>query len=466
LRLRTGFFFAAVILAVAVFTSYIFYAMGVSGSAYSYDARERAELLADIALNSFTVHSHSDGKKNFDQFLDLFSDSRAGGIKRLRILAPGTDAPYTRVILERESEGSRSGVSQDGLEIIEVTRPVVNARSCRECHAMEGDVLAFLSLEFHADGQAYRAYDLRGKLLQRGIVSVLALVIILGLLAILFKEREPGRRATKKRSKATPDKVQMPEPSHGGFGSLFNWLNAAGKTPDATSIRYMEKVEKMATIGELASAIAHEIKNPLAGISGAIQVLAEGLEADDPRKEVMDDVLGEIKRLDKTVRSLLAFARPPEPSFIRTPVEAIIELTVGLIKGQAKKQFVDVNILQSDGLAIVLADPDQMQQVFLNIMMNALHVMPEGGRLEISTREPAGKAVVEIRISDTGGGIEEADMENIFEPFYTTKTSGTGLGLAICRNIVESHGGQIDVMNSEDGAMFMFTLPLQEVSNV
>ena len=460
MRLRAGYIAAAVLISGVVLASYVFFAMGAGRDAYSYGARERAELLADVILNSFLSQSHGGGKPDVERFLDYLAGSRAGGVRSVRLLAPEGGAPYARAGLDRMRDTTEEGLSVEGREVLEVTRAVLNMDRCRKCHAPEGDVLAFLSVRVEADSPLWRSRELSSLLLQRGILFGLVLIASLGLAALIFRAREDGE------ARGADDKGRE-EGLRGGFGSLFAWLNAAGKTPDASSIRHMEKVEKMATIGELSSAIAHEIKNPLAGISGAIQVLLEGFPRGDKRREIVDEVLSEINRLDKTVRNLMAFARPPAPSLILIPVSAIIERTVELVAGQAKNQQIDVNILSDDDLAdddlaAVRADPDQLQQVVLNIIVNALHAMPQGGALAITTRKIMAGEMVEMAISDNGSGIAEDDLEKIFEPFFTTKTSGTGLGLAICRNIVESHHGTVDVESSlGKGTTFRIRLPLE-----
>ena len=460
MRLRAGYIAAAVLISGVVLASYVFFAMGAGRGAYSYGARERAELLADVILNSFLSQSHAGGKPDVERFLDYLAGGRAGGVRSVRLLAPEGDTPYARAGLDRMRDTTEEGLSVEGREVLEVTRAVLNKDRCRKCHAPEGDVLAFLSVRVEADSPLWRSRQLSSLLLQRGILFGFVLIASLGLAALIFRAREDGE------ARGADDKGRE-EGLRGGFGSLFAWLNAAGKTPDASSIRHMEKVEKMATIGELSSAIAHEIKNPLAGISGAIQVLLEGFPRGDKRREIVDEVLSEINRLDKTVRNLMAFARPPAPSLILIPVSAIIERTVELVAGQAKNQQIDVNILSDDeladdDLAAVRADPDQLQQVVLNIIVNALHAMPQGGALAIATRKIMAGEMVEMAISDNGSGIAEDDLEKIFEPFFTTKTSGTGLGLAICRNIVESHHGTVDVESSlGKGTTFRIRLPLE-----
>jgi signal transduction histidine kinase len=223
----------------------------------------------------------------------------------------------------------------------------------------------------------------------------------------------------------------------------------------------MQRVEKMATIGELAAAVAHEIKNPLAGISGAIQVLAEDFSPDDPRKGIIKEVLGEIERLDKAVRDLLSFAKPPEPNFVKTPITPVIERSLRLVRAQARRHGVKINIIAAGDTADLRVDPEQMQQVFLNMMMNAIHSMPGGGALTVSTSLRADGSGVEVSIADTGAGIRSEELKNIFKPFFTTKHTGTGLGLAISKNIVEKHGGNIIVDSQVGvGSNFRVILPV------
>ncbi len=464
MKLRAGYVVASVLVAGWMLGAYVLFAIETSQQSHSYRELERAQVLADVILNSFISHSHSGNNSDIERFMNYLSDSRAGGVKSIHLISAGdVDEPYTKILLQKATESADILESSEERQVVHVTRAIVNQDSCRKCHNTKGDVLAFLRLEMEADEAAYRSYDLKGKLLQRGFIIGFVLLGFMGLTAILFKATDNESDISWK-----PDTSDKPTKDfdRGGFGALFASLNALGKTPNAKNIQSMEKVEKMATIGELSSAIAHEIKNPLAGISGAIQVLIESLDADDQRREVMDEILAEIQRLDKTIRNLMAFARPPEPSLIRTPVSAIIERTATLIAGQAKKQFVDVNIVPVDGMAIVLADPDQIQQVLLNIMMNALHVMHEGGTLGVTTRILTDDKIVEVAISNTGEGIPEKNMAYIFEPFFTTKTSGTGLGLAICRNIIERHEGSIHAHSSKGtGSTFIIRLPLRETLN-
>jgi signal transduction histidine kinase len=227
------------------------------------------------------------------------------------------------------------------------------------------------------------------------------------------------------------------------LNSMLSELEKARHEIQRCHMEQLKRIEMMASLGELATAVAHEIKNPLAGISGAIQVMSEDLQDNEPRKEIINDVLKEIERLDRTVRNLLSFAKPGKPNKEEVSIRTMIESVINLIKSRAEKQLVHIKFDSAEDVQTVVLDPQQIQQAILNIALNALNVMPDGGTLSIGVSQRHNK--MEISLTDTGPGVGVDDLKNIFKPFYTTKPSGTGLGLAISRSIIEAHGGEIAV---------------------
>jgi signal transduction histidine kinase len=361
--------------------------------------------------------------------------------------------------------------TERGRPVYNIKIPFYNEKPCQTCHTGGGDILSILSVSVTMDKTLKRIRDMRARSVVFFLFTLAALSAGLGLLTTILVNRpinsiintmkkveggEVGARVTAKRG----DEI-------GNLGvNLNSMLSELGKMRqelESCHVEAMQKVEKMATIGELAAAIAHEIKNPLAGISGAIQVFEEEFPPGDPRRDIIAEVQNEIQRLDKAVRDLLRYAKPPNLHPTKTPIDSLVERSVGLVMGQARKQNVNVNILTVDNPVEVNVDVEQIQQVFLNVMLNALHSMPAGGDLNIASHVRPEKAEAEISFADTGPGISRENLNNIFKPFFTTKHTGTGLGLAISKKIMENHGGDI-LVESEvgTGSNFRLILPLEE----
>ena len=206
--------------------------------------------------------------------------------------------------------------------------------------------------------------------------------------------------------------------------------------------------ERMATIGELAAGLAHDLRNPLAGVSGALHVLTDQFGQDDSRRALLAEIQAQIARMNKTLTDLLRHARPPTPQCLLLNVNEVVEQSLWFLPVGSDTGIEVVKDLQPD-LPPLRLDPNLLHQVLLNILVNARQAMPNGGPLTVRTRRrdnPAGAGqAVEVVIADAGVGIQKEDFPRIFQPFFTTKAQGTGLGLAIAARIVEQHNGQIAV---------------------
>lgn len=230
---------------------------------------------------------------------------------------------------------------------------------------------------------------------------------------------------------------------------------------DVTHLKRLERElirsERMAAVGELASSIAHEVKNPLAAIRGAVEILGDGFGRQGPL-EVVQEVLGQIDRLDRLVKDLLSFARPDRPDKQPTKILDLMEAALEVLREEPLRKEISVYLNMDPELPSVPVDRRQMEQAFLNIILNAFQAMGGRGRLTVTTRrEPGGVAVA---FHDTGPGVPPADVKKILQPFYTTKHKGTGLGLSIVQKVVEAHDGRIGVENDpEGGAVFTLHLP-------
>lgn len=214
--------------------------------------------------------------------------------------------------------------------------------------------------------------------------------------------------------------------------------------------------EKMTSLGQIAASVAHEVNNPLAGVLIYIRLLLKNITEkknvdEDVFKDRLKTMEKEIERSSRIIKNLLDFSRHQELLMRPCMITEKIENTLILLGNQAKLNTVGV-IKKYDSIPLIFADPDQLQQVFVNIVLNAIQAMPTGGILTISTKYNDGDDTVELCFSDTGCGIKEENMKKLFTPFFTTKgkSEGIGLGLAVCNNIITRHNGEIFV-ESEKG---------------
>jgi two-component system sensor histidine kinase HydH len=225
--------------------------------------------------------------------------------------------------------------------------------------------------------------------------------------------------------------------------------------------------ERLAVLGGMAAVLAHEIRNPLGAIKGLAQFLGEKRTGDPTQTEMTQTIAREATRLERLVNDLLTYARPRPAERRPLVLQLTLREVMVLAQPAADAASVKIRVETDDELPRVMADPEQMKQLFGNLVLNAIQAMPSGGTVGI--RVKGGVPVssnsaksIEITVEDTGSGIPEGDLPRIFEPFYTTRTKGTGLGLAICKQIVEAHGGTIRVaQTSPKGTVFEVTLPLE-----
>ncbi|HLW83965.1 MAG TPA: ATP-binding protein [Candidatus Sulfotelmatobacter sp.] len=224
----------------------------------------------------------------------------------------------------------------------------------------------------------------------------------------------------------------------------------------------ISRAEHLATLGELATGLAHEIRNPLAGIAGVFEIIGRDLPSTSPARAVVKDVRQEIARINHIVTDLLQTARPHPPRVRKSDLNTTVEHAVMLGRLQAGAKAVEVVFTSDPTLPEVEHDSDQFHQVVLNLLLNALQATEGQGQVRVTVKAQDQFAVVEV--SDNGRGIAIDDLPNIFRPFYTTKGDGTGLGLSLAQRIVEDHHGQINVTSIVgQGTTFSVLLPLKAV---
>ncbi len=352
-----------------------------------------------------------------------------------------------------------------------VLQPIVNAPACARCHGAGAKVNGWLELRFDRTPVLAAKQDLAETL---GLTAAVALVVLLAI-AVWLMGREavsPVRRlvAAMRRAEAgeltvradegRPDELGV---AARGFDATLAALRRSQAELEAFYRERMVRADRFAAVGEVATGLAHEIKNPLAGLSGALELLAEDLAEHPRHAEVVGEMRHQVQRLTHTMESLLSFARPPKARLKATDVNDTLDKVLFLIKQQCRGTAVEVRPELGEGLPPVMADPSQLEQVFLNICLNAVQAMGAsgltGGTLTLRSREGEGHVAVEI--ADSGPGIPADLRAQIFKPFFTTKREGNGLGLAISARIVAEHGGHIGYRCPPEGGT-TFTITLQQ----
>ena len=239
------------------------------------------------------------------------------------------------------------------------------------------------------------------------------------------------------------------------------------------------RMDRMASLGVLSSGIAHEIRNPLAGIKAMVQTLEEEMEENSSQLEYVDRILRQVNRLDDLLKAFFSYARPQRPDPRAEQIMHIISEVLPLFRRKMQDKNIEIIENYEKDLFYVFVDSNQIQQVVFNLFLNAIDAMPDGGKITVDAKNsPESKPVIdrrhrmpsllsnnmiEIRISDTGIGMPQDVIENVFNPFFTTKSNGTGLGLSIVYQIIKEHGGQIEVESVPDeGTVFKILLPALE----
>jgi signal transduction histidine kinase len=224
----------------------------------------------------------------------------------------------------------------------------------------------------------------------------------------------------------------------------------------------VERSHKLSLVGQLAAGVAHEIKNPLASIKGAADILTEDDATPADRTEFKNILQNEIKRIDATVAEFLRFGRPKKTTLQRLDLTPTLQATLRQIETQAKRKGVSIDASLQDNV-LVDGDPEKLHQMTLNLMLNAVEASCEGDTIAVTLDAADGKWAT-VTIQDTGPGIKDADLQRVFEPFFTTKTSGTGLGLAVVKDIVDSHAGEISIDSTEgQGTTVVVSLPCKRI---
>jgi signal transduction histidine kinase len=360
-----------------------------------------------------------------------------------------------------------------------VTRyiPFENTPHCHRCHSSKDVILGVLEIKYSLT----RSKTTVERVIYNQLIFFVLSVVLFSLLFSYIVFRlidEPLKRMmetirdieqgdlSKKVDIKSNDIIGMLSSK---FNNMVTSIREAKDALQNVHKTQMKRASQLALIGEIASGIAHEIKNPLACMSGALQVIQGDMDDNNEHKPIIKEVLSQVSRLDGTVKRILEFAKPAKMQKTLVDVHDLIEEMVFFINQYARTNAIEVKLSHGEGIKTIHADGRVLKQVLLNICMNGIEAMRENGVLHIVTamriKSVAGreKEVVEIRITDTGSGISQENIKMIFNPFFTTKEKGTGLGLSISLQIIEDHDGFIEVESvAGEGTTFKIDLPACE----
>jgi signal transduction histidine kinase len=444
---------------------------------------ETAELMLSVIERSIASSMALGNSREVQSMLEIIgSDPHLVGVRIFhpdgRVLSSSDPTEIGRRINPHHLSTFQRGVSHEVLlssmgETLLVLKPLHNKKQCTPCHGQGSKVIGILNVDYSLASLQNRLYG-SSQFFSLSMIGMISLLSI-GVLLIFHRfVRRPLKLISNKMAlvEAGDLSVQI-EPSYNdevgrlaeSFNSMVDKLNQAKADLQQCHYQQMERVDRLASVGEMSAGIAHEIKNPLAAISGAITVLASDFPEDDPRREVVAKVLEQITRLDKAATDLLFFGKPGRPSFSWVDANALLKKTLFFVAQHPEARNVHHVQELTRNLPPVWVDEKQLQQVFFNVIINAIQAMKNEGTLLIQTslREAGDKQVVRIVVGDSGPGIAPEDLERVFVPFYTTKTQGTGLGLAICRQLIEQQGGSIRMASRlGDGTRVTIELPVLE----
>lgn len=296
----------------------------------------------------------------------------------------------------------------------------------------------------------------------------LLLLALTSAIAISFSYMVAGRISrpiaalTNFTRRFTRDKQlpELPQAVGGEVGELTEAFVQTVKDLDQSRAD-MVRASKLAVLGELAAVMAHEIRTPIGILRSSAQMLSREPNLSTEARELTSFVESETERLNRLVSTLLDSARPPAPRFQQTDIHTIIGHSIDMLAGQTEKKHIAIIKQLESKQPFVQADIEQITQVLLNLVLNALQILPEGGKVVITTRDQADRLIIEI--ADDGPGIAPEEIGRVFDPFFTKREGGVGLGLAVVQQIVAAHGGEIHAGSSElGGALFTIVLPRKD----
>ena len=422
-------------------------------------------LVEDVGLTDYLDYYVSDMMHKDKRILYLVvldPDGKVLSHSNIREYGKKYSDPVTKKALQATVITVQKIKTADGIEMVDVAAPLkISTKSWGVCR------IGF-SLEDVNNG----VKALRNEMITMVSLMLFGSLIIIGISGKAFATPLVNLAKTMDRITEKGDlDIHYPEPSRrddeiGRLQASFSWMISRLREANREKARTMDlmcQTEKMATVGNLAAGVAHEINNPLGGVILCFNNFTESDMDEESRKTHIEVINSGLLKIQHTVKGLLDFARKTPITIAPSSICTILDESLKLVDSLLTKKGITVVRESCTEMPLVPVDPAKIEQVFLNIIINAVHAMGGEGTLSFAVSRADDMCLVSI--SDTGPGIQPEVLPRIFDPFFTTKDpgKGTGLGLAVCKSIIEQHGGRIKVESEEgSGAKFIISLPLRE----
>jgi len=365
----------------------------------------------------------------------------------------------------RRGENERGWLHNDGDRVHNHSLLTIESRTeCQSCHE-DGGILGVAAVNLDITAQVE---SMQGRFRTTMLTVFTAWVAIAVFTSVLVK-RSVKRSAASLQADLEAVESGEPAPEHAPalvldpvsaelHDSLRRFLRHQREEQTELASR-LEHTVQLASLGQIAAGLAHEIKNPLAGISGAVEILRDECPEETTR-QLYEQMLTDLSRVNGTIQSLLDLSRPAPPTPVQTDVAQLLEDTLQLLKPTLKRRSISIDLEVAAGLPLFRLDPDRMRQVLVNLVNNAAEAIGHDGRIAVRcTTFPKGGGII-IAVEDDGPGIAEDLLSRVFNPFFTTKLAGTGLGLSLAKTLVEQHRGRLEVKSDPGlGSTFYIFLP-------
>ena len=450
-------------------------------------SRQKAELLSAI-IESSLFYSMKD-ENVVEHQSSLTELASTNDITNIRILDP--QGKILRSSFEEEHGTSVSSSTLDNLNSflsskdpfgtyfvkqpsrIQEFRSIQNKKECFGCHdsSLRDTGILEVSIDY-----APAAALLRKSQLQAIIISLTAMGTLAFIIIRLFERliNRPISKLKDKMKKAQDGDLEVELSSYKSdeigsltknFDEMIRKLKEANHKVEELYNEQMVKAGHLASIGELAAGLAHEIKNPLAGMKGALEIIIQRTDESDPKKEIFTEMLIQIEKINQVIQDLLIYAKPKDMKIGQVDPNECMHTAIKLAKPHINSKDIRFHFHPLENERLANMDFNKIQEVLLNLILNSIASIGKAGEISIELQEK-NRTELEIIFTDNGKGIKKEHLSQVFHPFFTTKKRGTGLGLSICKNIIDAHNGSIEVTSVEnEGTTFYIRLPVLELEN-